>query len=74
MATVELRQAYGSQYTLTQRRLHSSTAPEMKFLGGLANQEVAEVLKVTSRTVEREWRKSKAWLHRAISKGEMNEA
>jgi len=26
------------------------------------------VLKVTSRTVEREWRKAKAWLHRAISK------
>jgi RNA polymerase sigma-70 factor (ECF subfamily) len=41
---------------------------EMKFFGGLTNEEVAEVLKVTSRTVEREWRKAKAWLHRAISK------
>jgi len=47
---------------------------EMKFFGGLTTEEVAEVLKVTSRTVEREWRKAKAWLNRAISKGEPNEA
>jgi RNA polymerase sigma factor (sigma-70 family) len=47
---------------------------ELKFFGGLTTEEVAEVLKVTSRTVEREWRKAKAWLHRAISKGETNEA
>ena len=47
---------------------------EMKFFGGLTTEEVAEVLKVTTRTVEREWRKAKAWLHRAISKGETNEA
>ena len=47
---------------------------EMKFFGGLTTEEVAEVLKVTSRTVEREWRKAKAWLHRAMSKGDTNEA
>jgi RNA polymerase sigma factor (TIGR02999 family) len=47
---------------------------EMKFFGGLTTEEVAEVLKITSRTVEREWRKAKAWLNRAISKGATNEA
>ena len=47
---------------------------EMKFFGGLTNEEVAEVLKVTTRTVEREWRKAKAWLHHAINKGVTNEA
>lgn len=47
---------------------------EMKFFGGLTNEEVAEVLKVTSRTVEREWRKAKAWLQRAISRVVPNEA
>jgi RNA polymerase sigma factor (TIGR02999 family) len=47
---------------------------EMKFFGGLTTEEVAEVLKFTTRTVEREWRKAKAWLHRAISKGETHEA
>ncbi|HEV8482309.1 MAG TPA: sigma-70 family RNA polymerase sigma factor [Blastocatellia bacterium] len=46
---------------------------EMKFFGGLTNEEIAEVLRVTTRTVEREWRKAKAWLHRAISKGQTNE-
>jgi RNA polymerase sigma factor (TIGR02999 family) len=39
---------------------------EMRFFGGLTTEEVAEVLEVTPRTVEREWRKAKAWLHRAI--------
>jgi len=47
---------------------------EMKFFGGLTTEEVAEVLKVTSRTVEREWRKAKAWLNRALIKGATNEA
>ena len=47
---------------------------EMKFFGGLTTEEVAEVLNVTSRTVEREWRKAKAWLNRALSKGAGNEA
>jgi len=47
---------------------------EMKFFGGLTTEEVAAVLKVTTRTVEREWRKAKAWLNRAISKGAISEA
>ena len=47
---------------------------EMKFFGGLTNEEVAAVLKVTPRTVERELRKAKAWLNRALSKGATNDA
>jgi hypothetical protein len=38
----------------------------MKFFGGLTNDEVAECLNVSSRTIEREWRKSKAWLKGAL--------
>jgi len=34
----------------------------MKFFGGLTNQEGAERLKVTGRTVERHWAYAKAWL------------
>ena len=41
---------------------------EMKFFGGLTNQEIAEVQNVSTRTIEREWRKAKAWLHREIQK------
>ena len=47
---------------------------EMKFFGGLTNEEVAAVLKVTPRTVERELRKAKAWLNRALSKGATDDA
>jgi len=47
---------------------------EMKFFGGLTTEEVAEVLRVTPRTIEREWRKAKAWLHHAISKEEADGA
>lgn len=47
---------------------------EMRFFGGLTAEEAAEVLGVTTRTVEREWRKAKAWLHREIGRGQGDEA
>jgi RNA polymerase sigma factor (TIGR02999 family) len=40
---------------------------EMKFFGGLGVEEIARVLKVSSRTVEREWRKARAWLKRELA-------
>lgn len=41
---------------------------EMKFFGGLTTDEIAEVEKVSSRTIEREWRRAKAWLYREVQK------
>jgi RNA polymerase sigma factor (TIGR02999 family) len=38
----------------------------MKFFGGLTNQEVAEALSVTERTIERQWAFAKAWMFQAI--------
>jgi RNA polymerase sigma factor (TIGR02999 family) len=38
----------------------------LKFFGGRTNQEVAESLAVTERTVERHWAYAKAWLFRNI--------
>jgi RNA polymerase sigma factor (sigma-70 family) len=38
----------------------------MKFFAGMTNQEVAETLGVTERTVERRWAFAKAWLLRTI--------
>lgn len=38
----------------------------LKFFGGRTNQEVAEALHVTERTVERHWAYAKAWLYQAI--------
>ena len=38
----------------------------MKFFGGLTNQEVAEHLGVTERTVERQWAYARTWLFQCI--------
>ncbi|MGH9939258.1 MAG: sigma-70 family RNA polymerase sigma factor [Blastocatellia bacterium] len=40
---------------------------EMKFFGGLAVEEIAEVLAVSPRTVAREWELARAWLFRQLS-------
>jgi RNA polymerase sigma factor (sigma-70 family) len=42
---------------------------ELRFFGGLTNEEIGEVMGMPLRTVEREWWKAKAWLLRAISNG-----
>ena len=42
---------------------------ELRYFGGLSVEETAEVLKISPRTVRREWRRAKAWLYRAISGG-----
>ena len=36
---------------------------EMRFFGGLTEDEVAKVLSISTRTVKREWRMAKAWLY-----------
>ena len=40
---------------------------EMRFFGGLSEDEIAEVLKVTEGAVRYDWRMAKAWLHRALA-------
>jgi RNA polymerase sigma-70 factor, ECF subfamily len=40
---------------------------EMRFFGGLSVEETAEVLKVSSVTVKREWRAARAWLYRELT-------
>jgi RNA polymerase sigma factor (TIGR02999 family) len=41
---------------------------ELRFFGGLTTKEVAVVLDLSLRTVEREWRMARAWLRRQIYK------
>ena len=43
---------------------------ELRYFGGLTVDETAEFLKLSQRTVEREWNMAKAWLYRALSGGE----
>lgn len=42
---------------------------EMRFFGGMSCEEVAEVLELTPRTVERDWQFARAWLYRELTRG-----
>src|SRR5581483_9084977 len=39
---------------------------ELRYFGGLSEEEAAEVLKISSRTVRRDWEFAKAWLAREL--------
>ncbi len=47
---------------------------ELRFFGGMTIEEVAEVLDVSPRTVQREWRMARAWLRRQIFGEDSNDA
>jgi RNA polymerase sigma factor (TIGR02999 family) len=40
---------------------------EMRYFGGMSEEEIAEYLKVSSRTVKRDWAMARAWLHAELS-------
>lgn len=40
---------------------------EMRFFGGLSVEETAEVLRLSTITIKREWRSAKAWLYRELA-------
>ncbi len=42
---------------------------EMRFFGGLSVEETAEVLKVSTITVKRDWRAARTWLYREMTGG-----
>jgi RNA polymerase sigma-70 factor, ECF subfamily len=41
---------------------------ELRFFGGLTEEEIAEVLELSARTVKRDWRMAKAWLYDELSR------
>ena len=41
---------------------------EMRYFGGLKAEETAEVLKISVATVEREWKRARAWLYSELKK------
>jgi RNA polymerase sigma-70 factor, ECF subfamily len=51
-----------------------SQVVELRFFGGLSVEETAEVLKVSPKTVKRDWRFAKSWLHRVLSGEKGDEA
>ncbi len=63
---VALDEALTQLAELDQRQ---SKIVELRFFGGLGVDETAEVLGISPRSVRRDWRLAKAWLHQEISKG-----
>ncbi len=43
---------------------------QLRFFAGLSNEDAAEALGISAVTAKRYWRYSRAWLHRAMSKGD----
>lgn len=39
---------------------------EARFFGGLENEEIAESLGISARTVQRQWQRARAWMHAAM--------
>jgi RNA polymerase sigma factor (TIGR02999 family) len=51
-----------------------SQVVELRYFGGLSNEEIAEVLKISLNTVTRDWNVARAWLYREMSKEQQDEA
>ena len=47
---------------------------ELRYFGGLSEEETAEALKVSVRTVRRDWNFARVWLHRELTGGGRNDA
>jgi RNA polymerase sigma-70 factor (ECF subfamily) len=45
-----------------------SRVVELRYFGGLTNEEIAAVLEVSPTTVERDWRYARAWLHQKLAR------
>jgi RNA polymerase sigma-70 factor (ECF subfamily) len=61
-----LDEALGRLAVLSSRQ---SQVVELRYFGGLTGEEVAEVLKLSPRTVRHDWSLARAWLYRELSSG-----
>jgi RNA polymerase sigma factor (TIGR02999 family) len=62
----ELLALDGALDRLEQRDARMRALVEYRFFAGLSDREIAELLHVSERTVNREWAKARAWLHQEI--------
>jgi RNA polymerase sigma factor (TIGR02999 family) len=57
---------------LTERDERMARVVELRFFGGMTQEESAAVLDVSTRTVRRDWQAAKAWLSKALSDASTN--
>ena len=51
-----------------------SKVVELRYFGGLKEEETAEALNVSPRTVRHDWSVARAWLYRELSRGSSDDA
>ena len=67
LQTPELKDAIRRlQEALAEVDPRKSQVVELRYFGGLGDEEIAQVIGVSTRTVKREWRWAKAWLYREL--------
>ena len=56
-------------------RLNSrqSRIVEMRYFGGMTEEEIGEALEISTRTVRRDWSVARAWLYRELSENKKND-
>jgi RNA polymerase sigma factor (TIGR02999 family) len=64
---VDLHEALERLGTLDSRK---ARVVELKYFGGLNHDEIAEVMKISTVTVRRDWVFAKAWLHNELHRGD----
>ena len=64
---IELLNAEEALTGLAERAPRKAKVVELRFFGGLENEEVAQVLGISLATVKRDWTLARAWLHRALA-------
>ena len=58
--------------TLAERDPRRSQVVELRYFGGLNNEEIAGVLHVSENTVTRDWNMARAWLHQQLTESSPN--
>lgn len=60
--------------TLAKLNERQSRIVELRYFGGLSEEEVAEVLQISARTVRRDWSLARVWLYRELNRNESHDA
>lgn len=53
---------------LAKMNLRQSRIVELRYFGGLTEEQIAETLEISSRTVRRDWNIARAWLYRELNR------
>ncbi len=65
-ASAEIIAVHEALTRLAELDPRKSQIVELRYFGGLADEEIAELIGLSTRTVKREWRWAKAWLYREL--------